>query len=74
MLAVGKAEELLEEKQLGILAKGSQITAFAQTKQARFLLISAQPLNEPIARGGPFVMNTQEEISQAFIDFRNNKF
>ena len=41
---------------------------------ARFLLVSAQPLNEPVARGGPFVMNTREEIMQAFDDYRHNRF
>ncbi len=41
---------------------------------ARFLLVSAQPLNEPVARGGPFVMNTRDEINQAFDDYRHNRF
>jgi redox-sensitive bicupin YhaK (pirin superfamily) len=34
------------------------------------ILVAARPLNEPIARYGPFVMNTREEIYQAFEDFR----
>ncbi|MDH3789281.1 MAG: hypothetical protein OES53_12035, partial [Xanthomonadales bacterium] len=41
---------------------------------ARFLLVSALPLQEPVARGGPFVMNTQQEIMQAFDDYRHNRF
>jgi len=40
----------------------------------RFLLLAAQPLNEPVARGGPFVMNTKVEIVQAFDDYKNNTF
>ena len=40
----------------------------------RFLLISGRPLNEPIARHGPFVMNTREEIQQALQDLRNGTF
>ena len=40
----------------------------------RFLLVSGKPLNEPIARYGPFVMNTREEIEQALEDLRNGTF
>jgi hypothetical protein len=40
----------------------------------RFLLISGKPLYEPIARYGPFVMNTAEEIQQALRDLRNGTF
>jgi len=47
-----------------------------RTKQngVRFLLISGKPIKEPIARYGPFVMNTQDEIQQALEDLRNNTF
>jgi hypothetical protein len=44
------------------------------TSGARFLLVSALPLNEPVARGGPFVMNKKEEIMQAFDDYKHNRF
>jgi redox-sensitive bicupin YhaK (pirin superfamily) len=40
----------------------------------RFLLISGKPLNEPIARYGPFVMNTSDEIEQALRDLQNDNF
>ena len=46
---------------------GVVIEAQADT---RLLLIAGQPLNEPIAQYGPFVMNTQQEIYQAVNDFR----
>jgi redox-sensitive bicupin YhaK (pirin superfamily) len=36
--------------------------------------MSAQKMNEPISRGGPFVMNTKEEILQAFADYQSGKF
>jgi len=52
-------------------AEGVEIHA---SKDSRFLLISGQPLNEPIAQWGPFVMNTREEVEQAIDDFRAGRF
>ena len=50
------------------------IEAGADREPVRFLLVSGKPLNEPIARYGPFVMNTQEEVQQALEDLRNGTF
>ncbi len=63
----------LTPKTLGILSKGERITATTADSDFRFLCVAARPLNEPIARYGPFVMNTREEIHQAFDDFRNGR-
>ena len=60
-------------RMLGILGPG-ELVKISSTEGARFLLVAARPLNEPVARGGPFVMNTQPEILQAFDDYRNNRF
>jgi len=46
----------------------------AADKGIRFLLLSGKPLNEPVAWRGPVVMNTQEELKQAFEDYRENRF
>ena len=44
------------------------------TKDTLFIVLSGEPINEPIVSHGPFVMNTMEEIYQAYKDFENNKF
>ena len=72
-LSVGDAMQKLESRQMGVLSEGERIVLTAN-KQTRFLLAAATPLNEPVARGGPFVMNTKAEILQAFEDFQNNRF
>ena len=40
----------------------------------RFLLVSGDPLREPVAWGGPIVMNTEEELEQAFSELRSGDF
>lgn len=72
-LSVGRKVSKIGRRQLGILCRGDQVSVTAN-EQARFLLVAACPLNEPVARGGPFVMNTKAEIVQAFEDFKNNLF
>jgi redox-sensitive bicupin YhaK (pirin superfamily) len=56
------------------LSDGGAVNVQAGEHDAHFLLISGKPLKEPVARGGPFVMNTQEEIQQAFDDYRHGRF
>ncbi len=53
---------------------GDQVTVATGNRPVRFLLISGKPLREPIARYGPFVMNTKEEIAQALDDLRRGTF
>jgi redox-sensitive bicupin YhaK (pirin superfamily) len=73
-LAIGTQAKSLPQRHLGVLGAGTKITLKSDAAPARFLLIAARPLNEPVARHGPFVMNTQAEIVQAFQDYQNNRF
>lgn len=59
---------------LVVLDDGDRFTACTENQAARFLLVSGKPLHEPIARYGPFVMNTQAEIQQALEDLRKGTF
>jgi redox-sensitive bicupin YhaK (pirin superfamily) len=56
------------------LKDGDIVRARAGSVPARFLLLSAQPLNEPAVRWGPFVMNTREEVQQALHELRDGTF
>ncbi|CAG9001664.1 MAG: hypothetical protein CENE_03688 [Candidatus Celerinatantimonas neptuna] len=58
---------------LAILSQGDAIEIIAETP-ARILLITGNEIKEPIAWGGPFVMNTRKEVLQAFEDFQANRF
>lgn len=57
---------------IGILGAGERVTLTGQN--ARFLLIAGARLEEPVARAGPFVMNTRAELLQAFDDYKSGKF
>ncbi|MEZ5541095.1 MAG: pirin family protein [Pseudomonadota bacterium] len=61
---------------LGILGQAGDegVELRAADAPVRFLLVAGRPLNEPVARGGPFVMNTRQEVQQAFEDFQQGRF
>lgn len=59
---------------LAILTDGDHLRVQTAGSMLRFLLITGRPLDEPVARGGPFVMNTEAEVHQAFSDYRNGTF
>jgi len=59
---------------LVVFGEGDGIRAEGGTGGGRFLLAAARPLNEPIARYGPFVMNTAEEIQETLADLRSGRF
>ncbi len=68
------AAEDASSPKLLVFGDGDEVTARGGGRGVRFLLASGAPLNEPIARYGPFVMNTREEILQALEDLRNGTF
>jgi redox-sensitive bicupin YhaK (pirin superfamily) len=67
-------QSTISQPRLVVFADGDYISASTTDQPVRFLLISGQPLDEPIARYGPFVMNTQAEIEQALEDIKNGTF
>lgn len=69
-----QVSNIIKAKNLAVLSKGDNLTVTSNVDGARFLLIAGKPLNESVARMGPFVMNTQTEIRQAVDDFHNGKF
>ena len=73
-IEVGKNKhENVKDSTLILLTRGDDLTVKAKS-YAKFLLISGKPINEEIARGGPFVMNTKAEILQAVQDYHNDTF
>ena len=68
-----KDHKKVDGSNLILLSKGEKLKVKAITN-AKFLLISGKPINEKIARGGPFVMNTKSEILEAVNDFHNGTF
>ena len=62
----------LERGQLGVLSDGEQVELVGQPDSC-CILVSAQPINEPVVQYGPFVMNTQQEIDQALQDYRSGR-
>ena len=58
---------------LAILSTEGIFRCTATTNNTRFILVAGMPLNEPVARGGPFVMNTRGEILQAFEDYQEGR-
>ena len=57
-----------------VFGDGDRVAVRAAVPGLRFLLVSGKPLNEPIARWGPFVMNTREEIEQTLQEIKNGTF
>ena len=68
-----KKHAKIKDSTLILLSRGENLKVSAKIN-AKFLVISGKPINEEIARGGPFVMNTKSEILQAVQDYHNGNF
>lgn len=64
------AGQALAAHSLAVLAPGERVRLQAGATAARLVLVAGRPLREPVVQYGPFVMNTREEIDQAFADYR----
>jgi len=68
-----KAHDKLQNSTLISLTNGNSLKIFS-VKKSQFLIIAGKPIGEPIARGGPFVMNTKQEILKAVQDYHSGNF
>jgi hypothetical protein len=66
--------EIVNTNHLALMANDGEKIQIEASENSVVLVLSGQPLNEPIASHGPFVMNTREELNQAFLDYNNGKF
>lgn len=70
---IGDAKREVRKGQLAVLTKGERFSATCDASSGRMMLIAGRPIGEPIARRGPFVMNTDDEIRQAYEDYRTGR-
>jgi redox-sensitive bicupin YhaK (pirin superfamily) len=68
------ASDMLGNRSLVLFEEGERVSVTAGDKGLSFLLVAGKPLGEPVAWGGPIVMNTQEELQNAFDEFKNGTF
>jgi redox-sensitive bicupin YhaK (pirin superfamily) len=75
-VAVGPADDSVElvRGQLAVLGTGERVELKGGPEGGRLIVVAGRPLKEPVARYGPFVMNTEAEIRQAFVDFQSGRF
>ena len=73
-LGEGEDARALESKEMAVLGGGDLLQLRAGSRDARLIVVAGRPLREPVMRHGPFVMNTKQELMQAFVDFQEGRF
>jgi hypothetical protein len=71
---VGSAGQQADNRSLVLFDRGDEVTVQAGPEGIRFLLVSGKPLEEPVAWRGPIVMNTQDQLRQAFEELNRGTF
>ena len=67
-------ERMIKAGELVLFGEGDELEIRTADRDVRFLLVSGQPLNEPVAWRGPIVMNTRVELERAFAEYRDGTF
>lgn len=70
----GHGSERIEAGNLAVFSSGEEAEVRGIAEDSRLLLIAGRPIGEPVARQGPFVMNTREELVEAFRDYQAGRF
>jgi redox-sensitive bicupin YhaK (pirin superfamily) len=70
---IGQNEENVKRGEIAVLDTGESLTLTAGTEPASVIVVAGRKLEEPVARYGPFVMNTEQEIRQALLDFQSGR-
>ena len=70
----GDEARALESQEMAVLGGGEMLQLRAGNQPARLILVAGRPLREPVMRHGPFVMNTKQELMQAFVDDQEGRF